>query len=393
MTPIFGSSQTFEESQNLDSSQDTEHSALDNGLMLTSDKGKLGPAITLNRNISTPAKSGITSHPALAHASASSAFLGAGPKLFSPSPFKKGLGSFNPLGFASPVAYEFEDVYPYSPIRSSPSRSRSALGFGSSSSSFNMYSSHFAFPTNDEELKAFFGSPDKRGFMLPPSSSGSDSSSDVMFNMGSHYGVGSVGDVFGVDVCQVVKRAVELKEKNNKGLLTPTGKKFNSRHSLSVSSSSNSSTPISVSSTASSITVDSVKEDAKDTKSEMREDQDDKNNDDTEDEEERPSSPTHTVEPSPSKHAFGLKKVNSESDLLSSSAAAMKFASNPHHFLAPTSAGFPPSASKSSFQSPSKFQFLELRNLDAERFLHYDSPIKTQSSIFSPQRRDRPDYY
>lgn len=43
--------------------------------------------------------------------------------------------------------------------------------------------------------------------------------------------------------------------------------------------------------------------------------------------------------------------------------------------------------------TPSKFQYIELRNLDVERFLHYDSPIKTQSSVFSPQSRDRFDYY
>lgn len=205
-------------------------------------------------------------------------------KFLSPSPFK----AYKNLGCHSPMSYEFEDIYPYSPVRSSPSRQR------------------FGFYKEEDDLisRACFGSPDKRAakrrdyFEYSGGAIGFD-------------GAENATDVFGVDICQVVKRAVQVPKPGSK-----------SRN----------------------ITKESV-------------DKDETDDENTEDEIED----SEDAEP---------KTQSSSSSQNSSESATVQ---------------------KPSLTGP-KFPVLDYHNSDAEKFLHYDSPIKTQSSVFSPQKMSRRDY-
>lgn len=200
-------------------------------------------------------------------------------KFLSPSPFKayKNLSN-SPMGGSS---FEFEDIYPYSPIRSSPSRQR------------------FGFFKEEDDLisRACFGSPDKRAakrrgyFEYSSGVAGFD-------------GEGNASDVFGVDICQVVKRAVQ-ERKPSSGL----GK-----------------VPV------------------------LKVDKDETDDENTEDE--LDETDVLPAQPSKSTTTAVLGQIN---------------------------------------QQGHKFPILEYRG-DVEKFLHYDSPIKTHSSVFSPQKTARRDY-
>lgn len=223
---------------------------LGKGLTVTPKRTQLGANIPLNNSLSTPNS-----------------------KFLSPSPFKayKNLSN-SPVGGSS---FEFEDIYPYSPIRSSPSKQK------------------FGFYKEEDDLisRACFGSPDKRAakrrdyFEYSSGAAGFDAE-------------GNVTDVFGVDICQVVKRAVDRKPSSGLGKV-----------------------PV------------------------LKVDKDETDDENTEDEADEP--PSMPAQPSKSSTATVLSHVN---------------------------------------QQGLKFPVLEYRHRDVEKLLHYDSPIKTQSSVFSPQK-------
>ena len=112
----------------------------------------------------------------------SNATLKSSASLLSPPALK----GYRNLGQHSPLAFEFEDFYPYSPVRSSPSRQK------------------FSFYKEEDDLisRACFGSPEKReakrrDYFEYTGVTGFD-------------GLDNASDVFGVDICQVVKRAVTV---------------------------------------------------------------------------------------------------------------------------------------------------------------------------------------
>lgn len=212
-------------------------------------------------------------------------------KFLSPSPFK----AYKNLGSNSPMAYEFEDIYPYSPIRSSPSRQR------------------FGFYKEEDDLisRACFGSPDKRAakrrdyFDFSGGVSGFD-------------GAETASDVFGVDICQVVKRAVQVPKKGNADLNIGRARKCLGKPPV------------------------------------LKVDKDETDDENTEDE---------------------VEDFEEDND----SSATLKVSKHT-------------STSVSAFTAQKGFPSLEYRSSDAEKFLHYDSPIKTQSGVFSPQKMTRRDY-
>lgn len=202
-------------------------------------------------------------------------------KFLSPSPFK----AYKNLGVNSP--YEFEDIYPYSPIRSSPSRQR------------------FGFYKEEDDLisRACFGSPDKRAakrrdyFEYSSGITGFD-------------GTETATDVFGVDICQVVKRAVQVPKKRD----------ISQGRDIKLAASK-----------ALALSRDKDATDDENTEDEVEEGDDS------------------------SESTSGSKVIKTSASVSLSTATK----------------GFPT---------------LDYRNFDAEKFLHYDSPIKTQSSVFSPQK-------
>lgn len=373
LTPLYGSVDDFHP----DAASDDIH-----GLLRSNEMEKLGPAITLNRSVA-PRSHSKPINPNSA------------PKLFSPSPFKKTFGPFNPtLGF-SPVSHEFEDIYPYSPIRSSPSRSRSALGIGSFNAS-SSNNSQFPFtPSNafDDDYKHLFASPDSRGLSIPsstsvPPASSSDSISGSIDATASQvakknllFGNSSKSNLSGLTVTPKAKKAGSFSSTcssnnplhgssnvENTITLATEFKEKNTRASTVLIPISETALPNTF---TASTTTPSLKRRYNPTDVSFQNEDD--GDDDTEEEDEKSDSFTK-----PKSYETTTKK---------------------HSFLVPSVGITDPTSSTAFFQSvaqahtPNKFQCLELRNLDVERFLHYDSPIKTQSSVFSPQSRDRPDYY
>lgn len=371
------------------------------------------------------------------HSSSSSALLG--PKLFPPSPFKKSFGIFNPtLGF-SPASYEFEDIYQNSSVRASPYRSKSAIGYSAfaSSSSFLPSSSlhitttsspynipQFVFTPStvmDEEFKFYFESPEKTGpetkleqeslngsepaeALSASSSSSFCASTDSFDSVSSDSAKGdnskdskqsgnSDADVKTEDKATNIKNDADSEtvvETDGSKSSLPIALVANKAHnSASFSVAPSSLTQLSKATKANtfcagyghaansnnatrieavSLCRPGLKRSASDSTVSL-------GSDDTEDEDDSCSTSKSDIELGSKKHTKLTSSLNIITGTTSSSNTSCQIQS------------FVPS------NTATKFQVLELRNLDVERFLHYDTPIKSHSGMLSPQSMERPDFY
>lgn len=322
-------------------------------------------------------------------------------KLFSPTLKKFGLGFPSP----SSVPYEFEDIYSYtsySPIKSSPSSIRQGK------------SQFLAREDEDTISRACFGSPERRSGQYHNINGPKRRDYYEYSNMMYGFGESNEVDVFGVDVSQVVKRAVENNSKSSDSIpaATSTPKNFPSskkQHEDRLSSpKQRKMKPSNLSLQHSNDS--SIVQGNDDTEDEEEQDEDAANDEyqnkkvSKDSSNSRASSISSKTESNPSSSLPSPSFVNNNIDTTTSSPtkplrndnsylSAKTSSASSSSLLSSTSSLHNKDGGVNALKTPkgqSQFsqQLFELRNTEVERFLHYDSPIKTQSgSFFSPQRK------